>query len=209
MSNTRSRVLSPMDAARIIYGTNPPSAEQVDKVRYKLARGVLKKSAEGGWTTTPEAVADYLSQCSSKGMLSTRAPTHRRMFKVYQEILREYCLALVARRSISRRSRTFQVAVVLGQVACLLILSLACLPALRHGTRQIPEEHAIVTRWISDHEGQFQVVKWFPVSSGDEVNVRHVRVQYRYAVNPNKQVTTDRLFVIRGTQVTSVQPWGE
>lgn len=205
MSELEQRILSPGEAARIIYRTMNPSSEQVDKVRYKLARGMLRSSSQGRWTTTPEAVAEYLSRrAGHQGISRRQASGQEPLFALYRKLLQDYCLAVLARRTTARRSGMFKALVIMGQVVCLLLIVGAVLAGHRHGFQDAAAEQAVVEQWIGDQGGDFQIVQWYPVEKVPGEDARRLRVKYKYMAAKRKSVLTDRTFVIRNGQVADV-----
>lgn len=195
---SNERVLNVDEAAQIIYHTRAPSAEQIDKIRYKLARGVLKSSSKGRWTTTTGAVADYLSRRTFKQGYSHHKVQQRQLFSVYRELVRDYCRAVLLRRAGAKRSRLFETAVIVGQAACLVFLAGALLLGHRSLFASVPPEQTTVEQWLEDHEPSFQIVEWFaPAEDG------RLRVKYKY--DGGKTILTDRTFVVRGGQVVEVE----
>lgn len=205
MSEPKHRVLVPGEAARIIYHTENPSPEQIDKVRYKLARGLLKSSSQGRWTTTPEAVAEYLSHRTSHQAAKRRQESgHKPLFALYRELLQDYCLAVLARRSTTRRSGIFETLVIMGQLGCLVMIIGAVLAGHRYGFPDAVPEQAAVEHWLSDHADDFQIIEWYPVQGRGTEETCRLRVKYKYMTAKRKSVLTDRIFIIRNRQVVEV-----
>jgi hypothetical protein len=220
MGDPQERVLSAREAAGILYNTAEPSDEQVNKVRAKIARGHLRGSPRGHWTTTSGAVADYLAGqlAQRRGAAAPGAhnpalvrPTAqsgpRTLGGFYRQLLKDYLLALALRRSAPHRSARFRRAVLSGQVALLALAVLLALGGYRTAVSLAqPPERAAVERWLADNVGYVKVREWFEVEAGaDETRVG---VRYRYFVN-RRPVDTQRVFVVQGNRVVRVEYGGE
>jgi hypothetical protein len=223
------RRLDVRGAARIIYQASDPTPQQVDSVRRELARGNLQGSRDGRWTTF-QAVAAYLAGRSydrhdpgrgratgSTGFIPVeRMPDARAnrpgavrsndtLVTLYQELLRDYVLAVLRRQEQHHHSRLFERAVVAGQVSCLLVLLGLFVFGLRtvQSLRQPPEQ-AAVERWIAANNGDFQVLRWESTEPAEEGRGDIVRVEYQYFSPSRKRIVTSRVFEVQGDRVTEV-----
>jgi hypothetical protein len=225
MSGEDGRRLDVRDAARIIYKTANPTPRQMDAIHQELARGNLAGNLDGRWTTA-QAVADYLEgrtierRDSGRGRVATPAgfvPVGRgtdartrhgirsndTLVTLYQELLRDYVLAVLRRQKQHHRSRLFERAVVAGQVACLLVLLGVFAFGLRVAqTLRQPPEQVAVERWIAENSGDYHVIRWHPTEPTRDGGGAIVRVEYQYYSPSRKGIITDRLFEVRGDQVT-------
>jgi hypothetical protein len=222
-----NRRLDVREAARILYKTPDPTPQQVDAVRRELARGSLAGNRDGLWTTN-QAVADYLAGRTHerRAMGGGRGdPTggfvpvpsrpaagagrtggirsNDTLVTLYQDLLRDYFLAVLRRQKQQRRSKFFERAVVAGQVACLLMLLGVFVFGLKvaQSMRQPPEQVA-VERWIAENSGDYHVIRWYPTEPARDGGGAIVRVEYQYYSPSRKGITTDRSFEVRGDQVT-------
>ena len=71
-SPTEEQVLGPVEAARLIFNTTEPTAEQIVKVRGEIKRGTLHRSQQGGLTTTTEAVAAYFASRAAADLVANQ-----------------------------------------------------------------------------------------------------------------------------------------
>lgn len=220
------RRLDVRQAARIIFKTAEPTPQQVETVRRELVRGSLKGSRDGHWTT-PQAVATYLAgrtydrrdlgggrAAASSGFVTVgkaadagaKRPDGVRsndtLVTLYQELLRDYFLAVLRRRKQHHRSQFFARAVVVGQIACLLVLLGLFLFSLRVAqTLRQPPEQAAVERWIAEHSQDYQVLRWYPTELTPDGSGALVRVEYQYYAPSRKRIVTNRAFEVQGDQV--------
>ncbi len=203
MPRDGKHILEAREAAQIIYRTAEPSGEEIDKVRLKLAKGVLKRSAKGGWTTTLESVTNYVAQRqSAKDGHADLRKVGRPLRHVYRELLRDWCWAVLLRRRQANRSRAFRASVTAGQIACLAILAGVFYWSVRFGVNRAPLEHAIIASWISQNQGKHRIVQWYPVDTAATGDTSRVRVRYEY--HSGKPILTDRVFCVRDSQVVDV-----
>ncbi len=218
-SEERHQRLDAKEAARIIYGTQEPDLRQVGQVRAMILRGVIQGSEDGRWTTT-DAVADFLAaanlrreternrRAAASGQPLPRdgSPSQRDYRSAYREVLKEYFLAVIRRRDRRQYSRSFQRAVLVGQIA--LLIGMVAVGALVFYTvRKAPDPHelAAVRQWLEQNTDRHQIVQWYlpePASDGQGLSIR---VVYEYAKVSPKTIRTDRIFVIEGGQVVSVK----
>jgi len=225
----RDRALTVRQAAEILYSTKHPSSLQIRRVEERLECGAIagRKSAQRRWTTTAACIADYMAGQTYRRQLGRRyAPrggnaSHARAAResepkspdqdaplrsVYQEVLKQYFLALIFRRRARHATKAFCRAVLAGQVGLLLLMVLllsTCLRPLGRALQAPPAEHAAVQRWLAEHEQRFSITRWYPaVQSPDEEGVS-LRVEYAYTSGRNETVETDRTFLIKHGRVVS------
>jgi hypothetical protein len=225
VNDVSDRELSVREAAEIIYRTEQPTPQQIVQVSRRLACGALKgrKSSSGQWTSTAACVAQYMAGQTYLRLLGEagrpaavrppaagRTPVARAHHKqygavraVYEEVLRDYFLALIFRRR-QGRSRTFYGAVVAGQAGMLLVILLLLAVAMRAMGRSLldtlPAEQATVHRWLAEHERDFRVGRWHPPAP-DPAGGSRVRVEYSYTAPNGKTIQTDRIFVVKDDRV--------
>jgi hypothetical protein len=200
------KVLSPERAAALLYNTQAPTATQVTKVREKIARNVLGRSSRGGWTTTPGAIAKYLAdKAAAKAARPSRQPAAaRRGAKLpgfYRELMKDYLLALVMRRTTRKRSWVFLYAVSAMQVVLVLAPIVATIATWRSvaAARTISPARAAVERWLADEYEEHQIHELTEVSEGA------VRARFWYRQGGSKRIESDRLFTIEGDRVAGVE----
>jgi hypothetical protein len=222
--------LTAREAAEIIYKTRQPTPAQVHHVREHFARSgsPSKSPTRGRQTTTANDVAEYIAgqtylrqlhdggkpqakhSRAGEGRQSLPLPARKDyapLRAVYQDILKDYFLALILRRRRRDVTKTFRRAVVAGQVGvvlttiALLAVSLQSLSGSLPWNR--PLEQAAVEQWLAENETEFSVTRWYPAvqSAGEEG--ASVRVEYSYTTAQGKTVATDRIFVIRDGRVAS------
>jgi hypothetical protein len=197
MTDDKHRVITAREAASIIYNTPNPTSEQVGRVGLRIVRGVLRGSGKGDGTTTRAAVAEYLAaQATPRG---AKTDEDRQLSSAYRGVLKDYFLAVVARRKMTHRSKGFAEAVLIGQI----FLLLAAAAALWFGSRLVVEgiapEHAAVHRWLDENVPSYhKVEQWGPVHPDEERGGNSLRVRYAYRESDGgKIITTERLFNIR------------
>jgi hypothetical protein len=189
---------------------------------------VLRAHDRGGaplkWTTTEASLADYLaeqtlqrqdSRHSEAGAhMASTLPVAREAVatnkvaapfrELYHDICRDYFMAVFLRRRLAHRSANFHRAVLVGQVLGLITLTAAMAGAVGFSFTGTPPEHVVIERWIDEHSDRFQIVRWHesePAPNGDGVVVR---VEYRYRIDGNKSVQTDRRFHVAGESITEL-----
>jgi hypothetical protein len=199
MQTTQVHVLSAVEAARRIYNTPSPTAEQVGRVVQKIADGRLKRSPRGGPTTTAESVAEYLArketahanQHRGSGGLPGRQLPPAALAHVYDPLqplvkglLRDYFLAVVLRRKVNNRSGLFHGAVIATQ-AMLLVLMIASIwfvtdRAVRSQNAS-PEKRAVQAWLVQKYENadlkSIEVISRQPL---------RVKARFNYYVNGRK-----------------------
>jgi hypothetical protein len=209
--------LNAEEAARIIYGTCEPDLRQVGQVRVMILRGVIRGSEDGRWTTA-DAVAEYLAvanlhqgaersrRAAASGQPRNRSPSQRAYRSAYRQVLKEYFLAVIRRRDRRRYSRSFQRAVLVGQLA-LLIGMVAAAGLIVCTVPKVPEpqELAVVRQWLEQNTDRHQIVRWHPPQPAAEGPGVSIRVVYEYAKVSPKTIRTDRIFLIQEGRIVSVE----
>lgn len=198
----------------MLFNTRQPTEVQVAQVRQALESGRLhgiRPATSGGhWTTTVDDVAALMAaaagsrtaaQASSAGAARGAEPG---LGSLYQELLKEYFLAVIMRRSRREGSVNFQRAVVAGQCVLLLTLVAVIVAGLRPRAGEEAPYRAAVEAWLADQPDQtrHQILTWHPADPNDDGAA--VRVVYRYYLPGGKAITTDRVFTIAGGRVTRV-----
>jgi hypothetical protein len=224
MSSDEKRPLriSVEEAARIVYGAQQPDWRQVGQVRALILRGTIRGSEDGRWTTA-EAVAEYLATANlrrrsaerdrraagGEGLPSHRSPLQRKYRSDYRDVLKEYFLAVIRRRDRRGYSRPFQRAVLAGQIVLLAGIA-ALLTVFFFSLRPAPEppELAVVRAWLDENTDRYRIIQWYPPESAADGQGSTIRVIYDYAETSPKTIQTDRVFVIHGSRVTSVESGG-
>jgi hypothetical protein len=162
-------LLTPKDAARRIFNTSAPTDQEIGAVIQEMKSGALQRSAPEAWTTTLEAVADYLAKQDQKKNRSQRrgsvpagaAPasvSDPNISKFYNGLVKDYFLAVVMQRGMREHSRSFQQAVIATQ-ALLLACGLSVLVYSAFLFLQepfVPAEHQAIQKWLA---GRYSTVK--------------------------------------------------
>lgn len=231
MVPNKERILTPRDAARFIYRTKRPSAEQIEGVNERIRTGVLrgKKPAPKAsfQTTTVGDVAQYLANQAYHRELGERSTATQwidsprgekgngpafshcqtkegqSLRGIYGDILKDYALALMFRRSRRQVSRWFIRAVLAGQVIILLLIMSVTVLAFQSFSPVAPVEQQVVERWLGEHEPGYRILEWFSPQIDPEGGLT-VRVRYHYRTDRGKGIDTDRIFVVRDDYVVAV-----
>lgn len=212
--SAEEQVLGPTDAARLIFNTAEPTAEQIVKVRGEIKRGTLARSRQGGYTTTADAVATYFASRAADDLLrhvgaapANEPPAsatadlsagHPELGAHYQVMLKDYFLGIFLQRQSRQYPDVFQRAVLAGQVLLVLgiaaiLLWVACDATGMLALGKSPERVA-VERWIEEKHGPFEIVSVTPGSEETDLRVRYI-----YRAPSGKQIQSDRLFrVVEG-----------
>jgi hypothetical protein len=202
-------------AAALIYRAASPSPDQVRRVAELVAHGELDGTTRG---TTMDAVAAFMANSSidraagvvksapHAGMRAANADhaKHREpLDRVYRETLKDYFLALIFRRKVSRASKTFQRAVLAGQIFILLLIAAAVVFTSRTVFTPLSPERAAVVRWLQETYPEHRVNQWHSPAAGGDGQVR-MRVEFRYVPPGRRGVDTVRVFTVVDGQVVSV-----
>jgi hypothetical protein len=230
MTSASRRPVSIVEAARLIYRTPSPSERQIRRVYERMKAGLLAvRDCDGepsGWTTTEQALAEYLAKSmvrrkpSPTGPLPGRAEKRRsdrrwrkearearRLRDVYRGMWRDYFLAVLLRRRAAHRSAAFRRAVIVGQAAILGALLAACVATVRFTLAPAIPEHAAIERWIDANTDRHQITRWHPAVPAPDRRGVLVEVEYRYASGSPRAIHTRRIFRVVGSQV-SEEPGG-
>jgi hypothetical protein len=213
MSGQASHSLTVVEAARKIYRTAEPSADQIGHVVKKIETGVLERGPKGGATTTMAAVADYLARREmSRAFVHVQGsggPSHSSPRKatdvpvsiVYQHLIKDYFLAVLLRRSVGQRSATFRWAVIGAQVvmlaAALFVLGAVASRTLRRPV--VPPHETAIRAWLNEHYENIEVRTLEPLDK----SLSTFRVTFSYRVN-NKRIDSSLECSLQGSQVVNV-----
>jgi hypothetical protein len=208
MHESSSHILSAVAAARRIYNTPQPSAEQVGRVVEKMRSGALKQSEQGGATTTVDALADYMARrelARNAKHQRQRQPDEQTpldgavpVAHVYEGLLKNYFLAVLLRRKTSRDSKAFQRVVLATQLAilCCGLLAIGGVAVrLTQASRERPEQRAIAA-WLAKHYADPKVTEVRPLADAAHA----FRVQFNYRVN-NRRIYSNLRITLQGEQV--------
>jgi hypothetical protein len=229
MLKATDKELSLVEAARVIYRTAAPSDEQIQRVYRRMKSGALAVRDFGRnpleWTTTEGALADYLAArmvkvrenptpASSRNktarapiaprLSNRRAREASRLRSMYYGMWREYFLAVLLRRRMAHRSAAFRRAVLAGQIGLLVCLAALLVAAVRLTREPIAPERAAIERWIGQQSDRHQVVRWYPTQPAPDGNGLLVEVEYKYAKDSPRTVTTRRVFRVAGDEVDQI-----
>lgn len=216
-------VLSPVEAARRLYNTPSPTAEQVGRVVKKIEAGTLARSERGGITTTLQAVADYLARreehrhqgrpaAGKPDPAGSRAPSKQGVTKqhgqeiasfthVYHELLKDYFLAVLLRRKVTHRSQAFQWAVVGSQgtllAAAIALAAIVSIGAIR-ATIMSPE-HRAIHEWVNGRHEDVRIVNILPLAQPPG----GYRVEYNYRIPGQRRIHTSLILTLKDHQVVN------
>jgi hypothetical protein len=228
MTDGSDKPVSLVEATRLIYGTAAPSERQIRRVYERMKSGALKVSAYGRepleWTTSEHSLAEYLAA----GMLNRRKTSSaandpsrppgtprfaratsrtrgaRKMRVLYNDILRDYVLAVMLRRRMAQRSATFRRAVLFGQITLLLSLVAVFGSVLRFTSEPYLAERVAVERWIDENTQRHQITRWHPTQPAADGNGLIVEVEYRYVADSPRMIHTRRTFRVTGEALSEV-----
>lgn len=213
------QVLGPVEAARLIFNTREPTAEQIVKVRGEMKRGTLHRSRQGGLTTTPEAVASYFATRAAADLVSHSSVAPARPSSVdgvtgakedaavagsvYQTMLKDYFLGIFLQRQSRQYPDIFQRAVLAGQIFFVLgilaiVIWVACDAGGMLSLGKSPQQQA-VEAWIEEKHGPFEIVS---IQAGPEETDLDVKFSYR--AQSGKRIETRRVFRIVDGNVSLV-----
>jgi hypothetical protein len=224
---TFDKQLTPTQAARVIFRSRAPTANQVKQVCRLMEAGMIAARRSGvapsKWTTTESAIADFLAerqlhresggenptadtQQHDAPDKKTRGEVSRELKRVYRGVWRDYFLAVMLRRRMCHRSATFQHIVTYSQVTLLtLLVALAVSSAFRISSAvTVPPEQLAVERWIESQTDAFAIERWLATRESPQTEGRIVGVEYRYRLGSPRWVHTKRTFHVSGGQVTEM-----
>jgi hypothetical protein len=202
--------LTHQEAAQVIFGTQKPTAAEVDKVQQLIVQCELAGDSRG---TTTAAVADFLARRATTRQRVARPSAaeqslHRvELDTIYHESLKNYFLAVLFRRRIRGASVHFRRAVFGGQVVLLMLMLLAVAVSARTAFPPLAPERAAVVRWLETNAKKPRIIRWHPAMTGSDGRLR-VRVEYHYVAESGKGIDTNRVFVIDDGEVADVE-WEE
>lgn len=213
MNEQHAHLLTAVQAARRIYQTSQPTAEQVGRVVQKIESGVLPRGPKGGATTTVEAVAEYLArretarasahvQQRGEQRLRRRRQVQVPIAHLYRELLADYFLAVLLRRRTKDRSSAFRWAVVATQVLLLVtaLYAFVAVAAPRFRQRIIPPHDLAAQSWL---EGHYQDVEVKSVRVLSRSHATVVQAAFSYRVN-NRRIHSTLMLTLDGNKVVSV-----
>lgn len=208
----QARVLNAVQAARRIYQTSQPTAEQVGRVVQKIESGVLPRGPKGGATTTVEAVAEYLARretarASAHVQQRGQPRLHRGrqaqgpIAHLYRELLTDYFLAVLLRRRTKDRSATFRWAVVATQALLLTaaLYAFVAVAAPRFRQRVIPPQQLAAQSWLEGHYQDVEVKSIRVLTKSPAT----VQAAFSYRVN-NRRIHSSLMLTLDGNKVVNV-----
>ena len=230
MSSQTDRVISIVDAARLIFRTRNPTDEHIHRVYKQMKSRTLAVHDASGpplkWSTTEEAVADFLAankieqtlghpaiaaakqraKWTSNVGVSALPPNYEEesatLREMYHGIWKEYFMAVILRRRAAHHSKNFRRAVVVGQAIWLVGMLGVFFGTFRLGFQSTPPERLAIERWIDVNTDEYRVTRWYPSKALD--GGMHVRVEYRYQKDSRRSIHTDRTFSVQGDAVSEV-----
>jgi hypothetical protein len=208
------RKLTIEQAAQLIYQVDQPSPQQVGAVADLIKRGVLEGTRKGHWATTTDAVARYLATATlnkKSGEHQKRQPGQsnradmesRTLRPVYRDLLKDYFMAVIRQRDARRRSKSFQNAVLGGQILAVVLIITTMVLVWRSATGVItPPELTAVERWLEQNTKRYTIQQWFPPEPS--AGGAKIRVKYEYLSAASRRVQTDREFLVQDGNVVKV-----
>ena len=211
MTTTTSQVISAVEAARRIYNTRQPTAQQVGRVVERIESGALARSPRGGMTTTTDAVAVFMARRETArtgahlrepGGDAAKPPAirHAEAFTpFYRGVLKDYFLAVVLRRKVAHRSPIFHRLVMASQAILILgILGLmVSVTARTLQKRLLPAEQRAAQAWLQGKYADCEIVQLQTLPTAG------VRARFRYKVN-GRVIQSELHFNIRDGKVVGL-----
>lgn len=198
MPAEKDKRLNLREAAQVIYGVKQSTPEQIERVRALIATGELVGDSRG---TTTQHVAAYLARIALLRQREARADAPKGELEgVYQETLKNFFLAVVFQRRLKGTSRTFQRAVLIGQIVSLCLIAALVFFSARTAFPPLSPERAAVHEWLEANARKPRINRWHPPQIGDDGQTR-MRVEYHYVAESGKGIDTDRVFIIADGQV--------
>jgi hypothetical protein len=237
MSSSHDRSISIVEAARFIFRTRAPTEKQLRRVYEQMKAGALRVLDNRGpplrWTTTESALADYLAgrqldrarsglspspKCVSDEAIdepvTAALPDHlqqdaERLRALYQGVWRDFFLAIMLRRRMAHRSKSFHRSVFAAQVAMLVAMVGIIFGTIRFAWTPVVAERVAIENYLAEQTDRYMIERWFPTTLATDGAAQTVRVQYGYAKDSSRVIHTDRTFQVRGTEVTEVNESAE
>ena len=164
----------------------------------------MAKKAHDGKVAAGDELLSRLDRAKSEARARRVAPDAG-MPLWYRELMRDYFLALIRRRTVAAgRSGMFGRSVLAGQLLVLLLMAGGIALGFKLTLGKAPPEHAAVERWLSENVGRYAIVEWLPVDEHDLGAGTAVRLKYTYYTPNRKSILTDRVFLVEGDQVMKV-----
>jgi hypothetical protein len=195
MLESGSRRINWEEAARLIYQTREPTVVQVNKVGYKVARGVLKGNVKGKWVEldsvltflavrsehrrmekSARPVRSQTAVSASKSAPLNESPSpiksipkqeQKEFSQIYRQSVQDYFAAVFRRRYPPGATSFFLIAVWVGQIGVLLLPLIVIGYAYATAVAPPPEQAAI-EQWLESELGDYKIVKWFPAESNSQ-----------------------------------------
>lgn len=214
-------------AARLIFRTDSPTPPQVGEIGGLLRSGALRQSEKQNFTTTRQAVAEYLaaqelrkqearrSRPSSENA-STRARREappddkrratsrelgeRKLRRVYRELLNDHFLSVIVGGRARNYSAEFQR--VVFALRCLLLVLLLGVGAWTISQIKFTSKQDIVLAWLDANCTAPEVLETQPAHS--RPGGKAVRVRYRHVAKDQQTQIADRIFVIGDSEVIRI-----
>lgn len=219
MQTDESRRLSLTEAAQLIFKTEAPSAEQVGKVRKLLMKGVLAGENRGHWSTSTSAVADYLARSSMhrhalrnrKQSETTEAAVRRRnaaeIRPIYNDLMKDYVMAMLMRHDVRRRSAGFRRAVLMGQLVVVFAILMGCL-WLATGSAEVPPEVKVALAYLERKHSWVEIEDWSPPTPARDGFGNRIRIVYRVKERGTVK-SVEAFFTVRGDVVMGISKPGK
>jgi hypothetical protein len=215
MRTTADEILTPQEAARRIFNTTSPTPQQVSNVIALLKTGAIERNVSHNstsqYTTTVQAVADYLSRVETARSESRGRTSHahattpidaagRSVSQFYQGLLQDYFLAVLLQRKQSARSDTFHKAVLASQVVILLVgLSIIGFAVSQAWKKPwVSPEQEIVEAWLVNKFAEVKIRSVQPHAA----DANAVVASYTYR-DGGRMIESKMKFTLSGGQVLS------
>jgi hypothetical protein len=189
MAKSSGETLTPHDAARQIFNVAKPTEQQVSTVLGLIKSGVLRKASAEHWNTTVSAVAQYLAQQESQRLHARKdarshsgakiGPDGKPLSRFYEDVLREYFMAVLLQRRSTEYSGVFYWAVIATQ-AITLFLGVVVIVAIIYQAARLPfvsPQHAAVKKWLQNRHDIMEVSEIKPAPGVP--NALQVKFTYR------------------------------
>ena len=215
MSANSNGVLSPKEAARRIFNTMTPTDQQVGVVIREMKSGALKRSTSDSWTTTLEAVVEYLSRQERRKYENLDrnqahgstpiGPQGQTISKFYHGLIHDYFMAVVMQRGIRNQSLFFQRLVISTQVVllCAGVSLVIYTTALMLKTPFVTPEQQTVQNWLNERYSRVEINSMKPADKAPNAVVVRFKYQESGRVIESKLIITMQNQLI--TSVDSVE----
>lgn len=207
--------LTIVEATRLIFRGRASESEHVRHVEKWLEQGVLDGQRVGSkWYTSRDAIARFLARRTldefhdedgdEQRHAALRYSAKGELITVYRQVLKDYFLAVLMRRRVSRIGRYWRQAVLVGQAALVVSVGGGVLCVSLLLMRPAPIEHRAIDQWLAEtYQDDFNVEQISAPMENDDVG-KVFLVKYRYSSKHRGQIHTEQYFVVRDGKVIDV-----